>query len=311
VDAIADHTGQVVIGGIMEHIEQAGIHSGDSACSLPTMTLPPVALATIRDWTTKLAKRLKVIGLMNIQFAVKGDQVYIIEANPRASRTVPFVSKAIGHPLAKLAVRVMSGKSLAELGFTEEVIPNHIAVKEAVLPFDKFAGTDALLGPEMRSTGEVMGIDADFGKAFAKAALGANQKLPLAGTVFISMNDRDKAAVIPIAKQLAEMGLHLIATSGTRAALMDEGLTVSLILKVHEGRPNIEDAIKNSEIQLIINTPAGSTAQEDDRSIRRTALAYKVPIITTIAGAKATASAIHSLQQHPLQVKSLQEYVGM
>ncbi len=311
VDAIADHTGAVVIGGIMEHIEQAGIHSGDSACSLPTMTLPPEALATIRDWTIKLAKRLKVIGLMNIQFAVKGDQVYIIEANPRASRTVPFVSKAIGHPLAKLAVRVMSGKTLAELGFTTEVIPNHVSVKEAVLPFDKFAGTDALLGPEMRSTGEVMGIDADFGKAFAKAALGANQKLPLTGTVFISMNDRDKAAVIPVAKQLAEMGLHLIATSGTRAALMDEGLAVELILKVHEGRPNIEDAIKNSEIQLIINTPAGSTAIEDDRSIRRTALAYKVPIITTIAGAKATTAAIGSLQQHPLQVKSLQEYVGM
>ncbi|MBW4484667.1 MAG: carbamoyl-phosphate synthase large subunit [Tildeniella torsiva UHER 1998/13D] len=311
VDAIADHTGQVVIGGIMEHIEQAGIHSGDSACSLPTMTLPDAALATIRDWTVKLAKRLKVIGLMNIQFAVKGDQVYIIEANPRASRTVPFVSKAIGHPLAKIAVRVMSGKTLAELGFTEEVIPKHISVKEAVLPFDKFAGTDALLGPEMRSTGEVMGIDSDFGKAFAKAELGANQKLPLAGTVFISMNDRDKAAVIPVAKELAGMGLKLIATSGTRAALMDEGLTVNLILKVHEGRPNIEDAIKNNEIQLIINTPAGSTAIEDDRSIRRTALAYKVPIITTIAGAKATASAIHSLQQHPLQVKSLQEYVGM
>ncbi|MGB3138027.1 MAG: carbamoyl-phosphate synthase large subunit [Nodosilinea sp.] len=311
VDAIADHTGQVVIGGIMEHIEQAGIHSGDSACSLPTMTLPPAALATIRDWTKKLAKRLNVIGLMNIQFAVKGDQVYIIEANPRASRTVPFVSKAIGHPLAKLAVRVMSGKTLAELGFTEEVIPSHIAVKEAVLPFDKFAGTDALLGPEMRSTGEVMGIDADFGKAFAKAELGANQKLPLEGTVFISMNDRDKVAVIPVAKDLASLGLKLIATSGTRAALMDEGLTVGPILKVHEGRPNIEDAIKNNEIQLIINTPAGSTALEDDRSIRRTALAYKVPIITTIAGAKATASAIRSLQQHPLQVKSLQEYVGM
>jgi carbamoyl-phosphate synthase large subunit len=311
VDAIADHTGQVVIGGIMEHIEQAGIHSGDSACSLPTMTLPPAALATIRDWTVKLAKRLKVLGLMNIQFAVKGDQVYIIEANPRASRTVPFVSKAIGHPLAKLAVRVMSGKTLAELGFTEEVIPKHIAVKEAVLPFDKFAGTDALLGPEMRSTGEVMGIDGDFGKAFAKAALGANQRLPLSGTVFISMNDRDKAAVIPVAKQMATMGLKLIATSGTRAALLDQGLTVDLVLKVHEGRPNIEDAIKNNEIQLIINTPAGSTALEDDRSIRRTALAYKVPIITTIAGAKATAAAIQSLQQHPLQVKSLQEYIGM
>ncbi|TVQ06757.1 MAG: carbamoyl-phosphate synthase large subunit [Leptolyngbya sp. DLM2.Bin27] len=311
VDAIADHTGEVVIGGIMEHIEQAGIHSGDSACSLPTMTLPPAALATIRDWTTKLAKRLKVIGLMNIQFAVKGDEVYIIEANPRASRTVPFVSKAIGHPLAKLAVRVMSGKTLAELGFTTEVIPHHVSVKEAVLPFDKFAGTDALLGPEMRSTGEVMGIDADFGKAFAKAVLGANQKLPLSGTVFLSMNDRDKVAVIPVAKELAAIGLKLIATSGTRKALMDEGLEVGLVLKVHEGRPNIEDAIKNSEIQLIINTPAGSTAIEDDRSIRRTALAYKVPIITTIAGAKATTSAIQSLQQHPLEVKSLQEYVGM
>jgi carbamoyl-phosphate synthase large subunit len=311
VDAIADHTGQVVIGGIMEHIEQAGIHSGDSACSLPTMTLPPAALATIRDWTVKLAKRLNVIGLMNIQFAVKGGQVYILEANPRASRTVPFVSKAIGHPLAKLAVRVMSGKTLAELGFTEEVIPQHIAVKEAVLPFEKFAGTDALLGPEMRSTGEVMGIDEDFGKAFAKAVLGANQRLPLEGSVFISMNDRDKAAVIPVAKEFATMGFKLIATTGTRAALLKEGLEVELILKVHEGRPNIEDAIKNNEIQLVINTPAGSTALEDDRSIRRTALAYKVPIITTIAGARATASAIHSLQQHPLQVKSLQEYVGM
>jgi len=311
VDAIADHTGQVVIGGIMEHIEQAGIHSGDSACSIPTITLSDAALATIRDWTIKLAKRLNVIGLMNIQFAVKGDQVYILEANPRASRTVPFVSKAIGHPLAKLAARVMSGKTLDELGFTEEVIPNHIAVKEVVLPFDKFLGTDALLGPEMRSTGEVMGIDMDFGKAFAKAVLGANQKLPLQGTIFISMNDRDKAAVIPVAKDLADLGFKLVATAGTCKALKHQGLTVDLILKVHEGRPNIEDAIKNNEIQLIINTPAGSTALEDDRSIRRTALAYKVPIITTIAGAKATAAAIRSLQQQPLQVQSIQEYVGM
>jgi len=251
-----------------------------------------------------------VIGLMNIQFAVKGDQVYILEANPRASRTVPFVSKAIGHPLAKLAARVMSGKTLAELGFTNEVIPTHIAVKEVVLPFDKFTGTDALLGPEMRSTGEVMGIDLDFGKAFAKAVLGANQKLPLQGTIFISMNDRDKTTVIPVAKDLADLGFKLIATAGTCKALKDQGLTVDLILKVHEGRPNIEDAIKNNEIQLIINTPTGSTALEDDRSIRRTALAYKVPIITTIAGAKATAAAIRSLQQQPLQVKSIQEYVG-
>jgi carbamoyl-phosphate synthase large subunit len=310
VDAIADHTGQVVIGGIMEHIEQAGIHSGDSACSLPTISLPDEALATIRDWTVKLAKRLNVIGLMNIQFAVKGDQVYILEANPRASRTVPFVSKAIGHPLAKLAVRVMSGKSLVELGFTKEVIPGHIAVKEAVLPFEKFSGTDTLLGPEMRSTGEVMGIDVDFGKAFAKAELAASQRLPLEGTVFISMNDRDKAAVIPVAQELSDLGFKLVATSGTQKILMDAGLTVEPVLKIHEGRPNIEDAIKNSEIQLIINTPVGSTAQEDDRSIRRTALAYKVPIITTIAGARATASAIRSLQEKPLEVKSIQEYVA-
>jgi carbamoyl-phosphate synthase large subunit len=310
VDAISDHTGQVVIGGIMEHIEQAGIHSGDSACSLPTISLPEAALATIRDWTVKLAKRLNVIGLMNIQFAVKGDQVYILEANPRASRTVPFVSKAIGHPLAKLAVRVMSGKTLAELGFTTEVIPKHIAVKEAVLPFEKFSGTDTLLGPEMRSTGEVMGIDVDFGKAFAKAELAASQRLPLEGTVFISMNDRDKAAVVPVAQELADLGFKLVATAGTQQVLKEAGLTVEPVLKIHEGRPNIEDAIKNSEIQLIINTPVGSAAQEDDRSIRRTALAYKVPIITTIAGARATASAIRSLQEKPLEVKSIQEYVG-
>ena len=311
VDAIADQTGQVVIGGIMEHIEQAGIHSGDSACSIPTISLPESALATIRDWTVQLAKRLDVVGLMNIQFAVRGDQVYILEANPRASRTVPFVSKAIGHPLAKLAVRVMSGKSLAELGFTEEVIPSHISVKEAVLPFEKFSGTDTLLGPEMRSTGEVMGIDVDFGKAFAKAELAANQRLPLEGTVFISMNDRDKAAVVPVATDLAEMGFQLVATAGTQKTLAEAGLPVDPVLKIHEGRPNIEDAIKNGEIQLIINTPVGSAAQEDDRSIRRTALAYKVPIITTIAGARATASAIRSLQEKPLGVKSIQEYVGL
>ncbi|MBD0335574.1 MAG: carbamoyl-phosphate synthase large subunit [Cyanobacteria bacterium Co-bin13] len=311
VDAIADQSGNVIIGGIMEHIEQAGIHSGDSACSLPTITLADGPLQTIRDWTVKLAKRLKVVGLMNIQFAVKGDQVYILEANPRASRTVPFVSKATGRPLAKLAVRVMSGKTLAELGVTEEVIPKHISVKEAVLPFEKFPGTDTILGPEMRSTGEVMGIDVDFGKAFAKAELAANQRLPLKGAVFISMNDREKAAVIPIAQDLAAMGFKLVATTGTRKALMESGLKVDLVLKLHEGRPHVVDAIKNNQIQLIINTPAGGEAQEDDRSIRRTALAYKVPIITTIAGARATAAAIRSLQQEPLEVKALQDYLGI
>jgi carbamoyl-phosphate synthase large subunit len=310
VDAIADMTGAVVIGGVMEHIEQAGIHSGDSACSIPTITLSEASLATIRAWTVKLAKRLQVVGLMNIQFAVKDDQVYILEANPRASRTVPFVSKATGLPLAKLAAQVMSGKTLAELGITQEVIPPYISVKEAVLPFERFPGTDTILGPEMRSTGEVMGIDVDFGKAFAKAELGANQRLPLQGTVFVSMNDRDKEAVVPVAQELADLGFQLVATSGTRQMLKQHGLTVEPVLKIHEGRPHVVDQIKNGQIQLIINTPLGDRAQQDDRDIRRTALAYKVPTITTIAAARATAAAIRTLQKETLTVKALQDYLN-
>ncbi|MEB3119364.1 MAG: carbamoyl-phosphate synthase large subunit [Limnothrix sp.] len=315
VDAIADHGGNVTIGGIMEHIEQAGIHSGDSACAIPSFSLPTSALDTIRGWTIDLAKSLKVVGLMNIQFAVvTGDngqpQVYILEANPRASRTVPFVSKAIGVPLAKMAVRVMSGKTLAELDFEQEVIPDRFALKEAVLPFEKFPGTDTILGPEMRSTGEVMGVDPDFGTAFAKAALGAGQRLPLTGTVFVSVNSRDKAAIVPVVKELLDLGFEVLATEGTRKVLHEHGLkAVQLTLKIHEGRPNIRDAIVNGQVQLVINTPAGEQAQFDDRAIRRTALVYKVPIITTIAGAKATAAAIRSLQSQPLTVKSLQEYL--
>ncbi|MEO1095373.1 MAG: carbamoyl-phosphate synthase large subunit [Cyanobacteria bacterium J06638_28] len=309
VDAIADQAGNVVIGGIMEHIEQAGIHSGDSACSIPTVNLSATALDIIRDWTVKLAQRLQVVGLMNIQFAVKGDQVYILEANPRASRTVPFVSKATGLPLAKLAVQVMSGKTLAELGVTEEVIPSYISVKEAVLPFERFAGTDTILGPEMRSTGEVMGIDVDFGKAFAKAELGASQRLPLSGTVFISMNDRDKEAVVSVAQELVDLGFKLIATSGTRQTLQQHDLTVDGVLKVHEGRPHIVDLIKNQQIQLIINTPLGNKAKQDDRAIRRTALAYKIPTITTITAARATTAAIRSLQKEVLTVKAIQDYL--
>ena len=309
VDAIADMTGQVVIGGIMEHIEQAGIHSGDSACSIPSITLSEPVLDQIRTWTIALAKALKVIGLMNIQFAVQGDQVFILEANPRASRTVPFVSKAIGHPLAQIAARVMSGKTLKELNFTEEIIPKHISVKEAVFPFDKFPGTDTILGPEMRSTGEVMGIDTDFGKAFAKAELAASQRLPLKGTVFVSMNDREKAAVVPVVKDLMSLGFNVVATEGTRKVLIENGLEVELVLKLHEGRPHVLDSIKNEKIQLIINTPTGKEALTDDRLIRRTALSYKIPIITTIAGAKATAAAIRSLQSQPLTVRSLQEYL--
>ena len=316
VDAIADHTGNVVIGGIMEHIEQAGIHSGDSACSLPSISLSPAVLNQIRLWTVQLAQALSVVGLMNIQFAVVGangysPQVYILEANPRASRTVPFVSKATGVQLAKLASLIMSGKTLEELNFTKEVIPSHIAVKEAVLPFNKFPGTDTILGPEMRSTGEVMGIDSDFGRAFAKAELGAGEKLPLQGTVFVSMSDRDKSLAVDVIKEFIQLGFTIMATQGTRQVLQEQGLEVKSVLKLHEGRPHVLDAIKNANIQLIINTPSGEEAHADSKLIRRTALGYKIPIITTIAGARATAAAIRSLQNTTLDVKVIQEYCPM
>lgn len=309
VDAIADQEGNVVIGGIMEHIEQAGVHSGDSACSLPYVSLDETVINTIRKGTAQLAKALKVVGLMNIQFAVQGDTVYILEANPRASRTVPFVSKATGFPLAKLASLVMSGKTLAQLNFTTEPKPKHIAVKEAVFPFDKFPETDVILGPEMRSTGEVMGIDYEFGKAFAKAELAAGQRLPLSGTVFVSTNDRDKQLLIPIVKDFIQLGFKILATEGTKAALEAEGLEVELLLKLHQGRPHVLDAIKNRNIQLIINTPTGQEAQTDGQLIRRTALAYKIPMVTTIAGAKANVAAIRALQSGSLDVKALQEYI--
>jgi carbamoyl-phosphate synthase large subunit len=309
VDALADQTGRVVIGGIMEHIEEAGIHSGDSACSIPYITLSPSVLDTIRSWTEQLAKELKVVGLMNIQYAVQGEQVYILEANPRASRTVPFVSKAIGVPLAKLASRVMAGETLESLGFTQEVIPQHISVKEAVLPFDKFPGADTLLGPEMRSTGEVMGIDSTFGTAFYKAEMAAGVRLSKGGTVFVSMNHRDKVAVVPVVKELIDLGYKIVATDGTRHVLQENGIKdVELVLKVHEGRPHVIDWIKNERIQFIINTPSGEDSQTDARRIRRTALDYKLPIITTIAGAKATAAALRALNSQSLEVKALQDY---
>jgi carbamoyl-phosphate synthase large subunit len=308
VDAIADHTGQVVIGGIMEHIEQAGIHSGDSACSLPTLSLSQPVLETIRRWSTELALALKVIGLMNLQFAVQGDQVYILEANPRASRTVPFVSKAVGIPLAKIAARLMSGRTLADLNLTEERIPDYISVKEAVLPFNKFPGTDTILGPEMRSTGEAMGIDQDFGHAYAKSQLSANQVLPANGNVFVSMNDRDKQAVVPIVQELIELGFKVVATSGTAEVLKAGGLEVESIFKLHEGRPHVLDWIKNEQVHLIINTPSGSEAQADGRLIRRSAIDYKIPIVTTLAGAKATTAALRAIQKEPMTVQSMQAY---
>ncbi|MBP0010316.1 MULTISPECIES: carbamoyl-phosphate synthase large subunit [unclassified Roseofilum] len=316
VDALCDATGEVVIGGIMEHIEQAGIHSGDSACALPPFTLASSVLTTIRTSTVALAKALNVIGLMNIQFAVQrtsaplSDRVYILEANPRASRTVPFVSKAIGLPLAKLASLVMSGKTLAEVGLTEEIIPQHVSVKEAVLPFEKFPGADTLLGPEMRSTGEVMGIDSSFATAFAKAEVAAGVRLPLSGCVFVSLSDREKEAIVPAIEELMELGFSVMATAGTRQVLRSKGLeNVQPIYKLHEGRPNVLDEIKNHNIQLIINTPSGEEAQADGRLLRRSALTYKLPIITTIAGAKATAEAIRSLKSSPLEVKALQDHI--
>jgi len=309
VDAIADQQGNVIIGGIMEHIEQAGVHSGDSACSLPHVSVQDGALAKIRQATAQLATSLNVVGLMNIQFAVQGDTVYILEANPRASRTVPFVSKTTGVPLAKIASLVMAGKTLPQLSLTEQPQPQHIAVKEAVFPFEKFPETDIILGPEMRSTGEVMGIDYDFGKSFAKAELAAGQQLPLSGTVFVSTNDRDKELVIPVVKDFIELGFKIIATEGTKAALEAEGLAVELLLKLHQGRPHVLDAIKNHNIQLIINTPTGQEAQTDAQLIRRTALAYKIPMVTTIAGARANVAAIRSLQTGELDVKALQDYI--
>ncbi|EAZ91021.1 carbamoyl-phosphate synthase large subunit [Crocosphaera chwakensis] len=311
VDALCDTTGKVVIGGIMEHIEQAGVHSGDSACSVPFTTLSNSVIETIRTWTAALANSLKVVGLMNIQYAVQGEQVYILEANPRASRTVPYVSKATGRPLAKIASLVMSGKTLEELGITEEFVPRHIAVKEAVLPFQKFPGADTLLGPEMRSTGEVMGIDEDFGKAFAKAEIAAGVDLATSGTVFVSMSDRDKVLTVPVVKDLLDLGFKVVATSGTQKVLEENGIEgIDVVLKLHEGRPHVIDWIKNKQIQFIINTPSGEDSQIDGRKIRRTALDYKLPIITTIAGAKATVAAIRSLQTEPLEVKALQDYIS-
>ena len=312
VDALCDREGEVVIGGVMEHIEPAGIHSGDSACWLPSVSLSEAALATIREWSRALALALGVRGLINLQFAVQidpeqGERVFIIEANPRASRTVPFVAKATGVPLAKVASQLMAGRTLAELGLTAEPIPPLQTVKEAVLPFKRFPGSDTLLGPEMRSTGEVMGIASSAGMAYAKAELAAGEALPTSGTVFLSTHDRDKQALLPVAERLVGLGFELIATVGTAEALRAAGLQVESILKVHEGRPNIEDAIRSARIQLIINTPIGRQAAHDDKYLRRAALDYAVPTVTTLAGARAAVEAITALQQQTIEVNALQD----
>ena len=307
VDALSDGR-QVVVGGIMEHIELAGVHSGDSACSLPPRSLSPAVQNEIRRQTTLLAQELGVVGLMNIQFAVKEQQVFLIEVNPRASRTVPFVSKSIGIPLAKLAARVMAGKTLDELGFTREVIPDHVNVKEAVFPFIKFPGVDTILGPEMKSTGEVMGVDQSFAMAFAKAQFAAGNILPETGTAFISVRDRDKPATLPIARQLVDNGFSLVATRGTCAFLQQHELPVEMVNKVLEGSPHIVDALQAGSIDLVINTTEGVQSIQDSFSIRRSALECQVPYFTTVAGAGAAVEGIARLKQGLLGVCPLQAY---
>jgi carbamoyl-phosphate synthase large subunit len=308
VDAIADGE-RVVVGGVMEHVEKAGIHSGDSACALPPYSLGDDQIDRIKAQTRKLAKELGVIGLLNIQFAIKNETVYVLEVNPRASRTVPFVSKAIGVPLAKLATKVMLGARLRELGFAEEREVGHMAVKEAVFPFIKFPGVDVLLGPEMKSTGEVMGIDRDFRKAYVKSQIAANSPLPTSGKVFLSVKNRDKRAVLQVAKRLAEMGFSLVATAGTAKLLMRQGMAVEMVYKVNESmRPNIVDLMKRNEIALVFNTPEDGRARKDSYLIRRTAVTQNIPYYTTVDGAQAAIGGIEALLKGEMSVQSLQDY---
>ncbi|HYB59971.1 MAG TPA: carbamoyl-phosphate synthase large subunit [Methylomirabilota bacterium] len=313
VDAVSDGE-DLVIGGVMEHIEEAGVHSGDSSCVLPAVSLTPSVLARIRDYTKRLAKALHVIGLMNVQYAIQRDTVYVLEVNPRASRTVPYVSKATGVPLAKVAARLMTGKRLRDLnlpvietdGVAEIAVRDFFAVKSPVFPFNKFLGVDTILGPEMRSTGEVMGIAKTFGQAFAKAQIAAGQRLPRKGTIFLSVNDHDKRHVVPIAKDLAALGFKLIATRGTAAALQAAGVETSAEFKVNEGRPNIVDLIKTGKVDMIINTPLGRESFYDEKSIRRAAIRYNIPSVTTLSAAKAATQGIQALVQKSLEYAALQ-----
>ncbi|MGE5232515.1 MAG: carbamoyl-phosphate synthase large subunit [Acidobacteriota bacterium] len=298
---------QAVVGGILQHIEEAGIHSGDSAAVLPPYRVGPRHLDEMRDIARRLALRLGVVGLMNVQFALHEGEIYVLEVNPRASRTVPFIAKAVGVPLVKLACQVMAGRTLAELGFSAEPAVPGVFVKAPVFPFRRFPGVDPVLGPEMKSTGEVMGAGERFGTAFAKAWIAAGHRLPLAGAAFLSVNDRDKAALAPVGRRLAELGFRLVASSGTAAFLREQGLAVETVLKVHEGRPHVVDRLINREIDLVVNTPLGRESQEDDALIRRTALRYDVPCVTTLSGAMAAVEGIAALKAGGLEVRSLQE----
>ncbi len=295
VDCVADESGAVIIGGIMEHIEEAGIHSGDSSCVVPPVGMSDRQLATIRDYTRRIARALKVVGLMNVQYAIKDDTVYVLEVNPRASRTVPYLAKANGVPLAQIAARVMTGKTLAELGITEDMTPAGVFVKSPVFPFVRFPGVDTILGPEMKSTGEVMGGAGSFGMAFVKAMLGVGQRLPEEGTVCVSVNNDDKAEVLPIAKGLAALGFSVAGTRGTAAYLRAHGIECSVIYKVNEGRPSLADEIVNRKVAMVINTPLGRESFFDDKAVRRAAMMAGVPCITTITGAAAALEAIRAL----------------
>ena len=307
VDAVCDGT-RTIVGGVMEHIEEAGIHSGDSACAIPPFSLSAEIVAELKKQTYALAEALNVRGLMNIQFAVKDGDVYVLEVNPRASRTVPFVSKATGLNLAQAAARVMVGRTLEEQGVTVEPVPRYVSVKESVFPFAKFPGVDIVLGPEMRSTGEVMGIAPDFAAAFAKSQLAANCQLPQSGTIFMSVAARDRNAIAPIAARLAALGYDLTCTSGTTAALAAHGIHVKPVRKIHEGRPNLLDHLANGAIALIINTPSGRGARTDEGRIRAAAVSHGVPCITTIAGARAAVAALERLRDgSPLEVYALQD----
>ncbi len=298
----------IVIGGMLEHIEFAGVHSGDAAMVLPPHTLSDSVIQTIRQYTHAMARELRVSGLMNVQYAVKDEVVYVLEVNPRASRTVPFVSKAIGVPLAKLAAKVMAGSSLKELGFTEEIWPKYWAIKESVFPFNRFQGQDILLSPEMKSTGEVMGLDADLGKAYAKSQMAAHAPLPLEGKIFISVSEPDKGQIAELAGQFAELGFELVCTSGTARALRAAGIEVQEIRKVSEGRPNSLDLLKNGDIQMVINTPDGQVPRADEVKIRTTAVYSRVPIMTTLSSARAAASAIGALKKDGYDVLPIQSY---
>ena len=308
VDAVADETGAVVIGGIMEHIEEAGIHSGDSSCVVPPYLVAERHLATIRDYTRRIARALKVVGLMNIQYALKDDVVYVLEVNPRASRTVPYLSKATGVPLAKVAALVMAGQTLSQLGYEEDLDVAGVFVKTPVFPFVRFPGVDTILGPEMKSTGEVMGGSTTFGAAFAKAMQSAGQQLPEKGTAFISVNNDDKPNVLPIARNLADLGFPIVATRGTAAYLRAHGIAADVVFKVNEGRPNIVDHILNNQVQIIVNTPLGRESFFDDRAMRRVAMLHNVPCITTLTGASAAVEAIRAVRTHALDVRAIQDY---